>query len=185
MSTPTQPSAEALRAEDQLIADLERGLFPSHSHTPDHYRTQFIAQSMREFAKAAINREMSSRPAPVTKGDGELALWKKRCGDLYELAVSLKRHASEAQSMYGVHAEELIEDAEKILSAVNSNANVVPPTSAPSVEALVRAARNVCDTYSVRSCSDDESISAHRNAIEKLISVLALHAGNAGKGDVK
>lgn len=50
----------------------------------------------------------------------DLEAWQKRSGDLYELAVSLKRHASEAQSMYGVHAEELIADADRALSDVNS-----------------------------------------------------------------
>lgn len=46
-------------------------------------------------------------------------IWQKRSADLYELAVTLKRHASEAQTMFGVHAEELIADAERTLAAVN------------------------------------------------------------------
>ena len=55
--------------------------------------------------------------------ESDAAIWQKRSADLYELAVTLKKHATEAQSMYGVHAEELIADADRVLSDVNSNSS--------------------------------------------------------------
>ena len=63
--------------------------------------------------------------------EDESQIWEKRSGDLYELAVELKKHAAEAQELYGVHAEALIEHAETVLSAVNSEGKPIainPPT---------------------------------------------------------
>jgi hypothetical protein len=50
------------------------------------------------------------KPEPVV-----VSPWHKKAGDLYELAVCLKKHAQQAQERYAVDAEILLAQAEKVL----------------------------------------------------------------------
>lgn len=79
--------------------------------------------------------------------ESEVAVWQKRSADLYEIAVTLKRHAVEAQSMYGVHAEELIADADRVLSDVNSNSspNVRDEPRTTNGQQMTPGSRNTID----------------------------------------
>lgn len=89
-------------------------LIPDEEETPDGILANALISWLQGVAAPGYLREFEDRIS---------AKWQKRSGDLYELAVTLKKHASEAQAMYGVHAEELIADADRVLSDVNSNSS--------------------------------------------------------------
>ncbi len=75
-----------------------------------------VAQSCGRFAVDDSGLGYVRRPKEWLATQGH---WAQRAADLDELARDLKRHAAEAQEMYGVHAEALIEHAEEVLTKAN------------------------------------------------------------------
>lgn len=125
----TKYDKDAREAASTLWAKLQE--------LPAHQQHEAICAALKDYACEADKRLDESKWAgkykqaciAISDYHDALELWQKRCGDLYELAVTLKRHATEAQSMYNVHAEDLIADADRILAEVNSNAAPAAPSN--------------------------------------------------------
>jgi hypothetical protein len=122
----TKYDKDAREAASTLWAKLQE--------LPAHQQHEAICAALKDYACEADKRLDESKWAgkykqaciAISDYHDALEKWQKRSGDLYELAITLKRHATEAQSMYGVHAEELIAHAECVLLWVNSAAPAAP-----------------------------------------------------------
>lgn len=108
--------SEALRAAEET--GYARGLRDSkHDFTVCADKDAEIGRLRAEVALLEKNRDTTG--TWYDESVQELAAERYKCADLWLLGTELVRHASEAQSMYGVHAEELIADAREKLSSVN------------------------------------------------------------------
>jgi len=122
---------------DKDARDAASALWAKLQETPTHRQHEAICAALKDYACVTDKQLDESkwagkyRQACIAISDyhDDLEQWQKRSGELHELTVTLKRHATEAQAMYGVHAEDLIADADRVLAGVNSSSLPAAPSN--------------------------------------------------------